>query len=106
MAFNPQTESELMSVCEAGADSYIEQRRKEVVSQRINEGMFGALFASAVYGLFDGYKSFDFRMILAPFVAGAAYAIVGRKQAKNQDSETRMAFEQVCSNIREDGTDE
>lgn len=105
MAFNEQTETELMTVCEAGADAYISQRRKERVSRRINEGMIGALFATAIYGLFDGYRNFDYRMALAPFVAGAAYAIVGRRNAGNQDADTRMAFEQVCSNIREDESD-
>jgi hypothetical protein len=45
-------------------------------------------------------------MVFAPFFAGGFYALMGRRQAKNNDSETRLAFEKVCSNMREDDESE
>jgi len=99
--------SEMASICERGADSYVKDRNKEVVSNRMTEGMTGAVVATTLYLLFGGYKSLNWKMIAAPFVAGAGYSFVGIQQAKKKDSDYRVAFEQVCSNLRtEDDDDE
>ena len=101
------SDSELASICEAGVDTYIKDKNQEVISNRITEGMTGAVFATALYLLFGGYKTLNYKMVLAPFVAGAGYAFVGAKQAKTKETDYRMAFEQVGSNMRtEDGEDE
>ena len=101
------SDSELASICEAGVNTYIKEKNKEVISNRITEGMTGAVFATALYLLFGGYKTLDYKMVLAPFVAGAGYAFVGAKQAKTKDTDYRIAFEQGCSNMRtEDDEDE
>jgi hypothetical protein len=99
MATTPSN-TEITNICEAGIDSYIQEKNKEVISNRITEGMTGAVFATGLYLLFGGYNSFDYRMVLAPFIAGGAYTFVGIRQAKDKDSSYRVAFEQVCSNMR------
>jgi|TARA_B100000282_G_scaffold296828_2_gene280330 hypothetical protein len=105
MTMNTASQAEIASVCERGVDSYIKGMNKTAISNRINEGAMGAVFASALYVVFTGLSNLDYRMVIAPFVAGAAYATVGRRQAVNKDSEHRMSFEQVCSNLREDTED-
>jgi len=101
------SDTELASMCEAGIDTYIRDRNKEVISNRITEGMTGAVFATALYLLFGGYKTLNYKMVLAPFVAGAGYAFVGAKQATTKETDYRIAFNQVCSNMRtEDGEDD
>lgn len=106
MVFNTQTQEEIASVCEAGVDSYIKARNKEIISNRIDEGLMGASFVSALYLLYAGLNKVNLKMVFAPFVAGGFYALMGRRQAKNNDSEARLAFEKVCSNMREDDDDE
>ena len=49
MVFNIQTQEKIASVCEAGVDSYIKARNKEIISNRIDEGLMGASFVSALY---------------------------------------------------------
>ena len=100
MAKHLHKSEEIISMCEAGVDSYIKENNKAVVSNRLNEGMAGAVFATGLYLLFGGYNKFDYKMVLAPFLAGSLYSFVGIRQAKNKDSDYRIAFEQVCSNVR------
>lgn len=96
---------QIMDMCEAGVDAYIKDKNKATVSNRLNEGMAGAVFATGLYFLFGGYNKFDYKAVLAPFLAGALYSFVGIRQAKTKDSDYRIAFEQVCSNVRTENDD-
>ena len=100
------TNSEKANLCDEGVNTYIKDKNKEVVSHRITEGMSGAVFATGLYLLFGGYNTFDYRMVLAPLLAGAAYSFVGIRQSKSKESDYRYAFEKVCSNLRTETDDD
>ena len=100
MAKSSFKSEEVMTLCDSGVETYIKNKNKAEVSNRLNEGMTGAVFATGLYLLFGGVNQFNYKMVLAPFLAGAAYSAVGIMQTKNKDTDYRMAFEQVCSNVR------
>lgn len=105
MVLGEQTRQEINTVCSAGVDYYIKERNKEVISNRIDEGLIAATFVSSLYLLYNGLNDINFKMVFAPFIAGGAYALIGSKQAKNKEAEYRLSFEDVCSNLRVEDED-
>ncbi len=96
--------TEIESACNGGVEQYISQKHNEYISEKMEDGLFGAIIGTiGMIGFSKYYSSHynfkDFHMLIPAFSGLIAGGLMGIWGHNKLDEEHTEDFNQVCDDI-------